>query len=109
MSERPSLLRRLLVLPIVFYRRFLSRLKPPMCRFHPTCSTYAHDAILTHGVLRGSALAIWRILRCQPFAKGGYDPVPPRRGRRAGDPPARTEQDPQEPAVPPEADRDELT
>ena len=73
---KPSLLRRLLVAPIAFYRRFLSGLKPPMCRFHPTCSAYAHEAILTHGPIRGVRLAIWRILRCQPFARGGYDPVP---------------------------------
>ena len=66
-------------LPIRLYRRFLSPLKPPMCRFHPTCSAYAIEALETHGLIRGSGLAIWRILRCQPFAKGGYDPVPPRR------------------------------
>ncbi|MEZ6017043.1 MAG: membrane protein insertion efficiency factor YidD [Planctomycetota bacterium] len=68
--------RALWVAPIAFYRRFLSPLKPPTCRFSPTCSAYAHEAILRHGVLRGGALSTWRILRCQPFARGGYDPVP---------------------------------
>ncbi len=68
--------RRLAALPIVAYRRWLSPLKPPMCRFAPTCSAYAHEALLRHGLWRGTYLAIWRVLRCQPFARGGYDPVP---------------------------------
>jgi putative membrane protein insertion efficiency factor len=74
-----KLLRRLLTFPIRLYRRFLSPLKPPTCRFHPTCSQYAIEAIEVHGPLRGTALAVWRILRCQPLCKGGYDPVPPPR------------------------------
>jgi len=68
--------RRLAALPIALYRRWLSPLKPPMCRFSPTCSAYAHEALLRHGLWRGTGLAIWRVLRCQPFARGGYDPVP---------------------------------
>ena len=68
--------RRIYVLPIAFYRRFLSPLKPPTCRFHPTCSAYALEAVTTRGILRGTLLSVWRILRCQPFSKGGYDPVP---------------------------------
>jgi uncharacterized protein len=72
-------LRRTYLLPVAFYRRFLSPLKPPTCRFHPTCSAYAADAVMTHGILRGTGFTIWRILRCQPFSKGGYDPVPLRR------------------------------
>jgi len=71
-----SFFRRLATAPIRFYRRYLSRLKPPMCRFSPTCSGYAVEAIETHGVIRGSLLASWRILRCNPFCKGGHDPVP---------------------------------
>jgi putative membrane protein insertion efficiency factor len=47
-----------------------------VCRFHPSCSNYAIEAIQTHGVIKGTGLAIWRILRCQPFARGGIDPVP---------------------------------
>ncbi len=73
-------LRRLWVAPIRFYRRYLSPLKPPMCRFHPTCSEYAVEAVLAHGIFKGTLLATWRILRCHPFARGGYDPVPPARG-----------------------------
>lgn len=71
------ILARIAALPLRFYRRYLSPLKPPMCRFQPTCSTYAIEALEVHGLLRGSALTVWRILRCQPFARGGFDPVPP--------------------------------
>ncbi len=64
-------------LPIRFYRRFLSPLKPvPCCRFTPTCSQYALEALEEWGVVCGTALALWRILRCNPFCRGGYDPVP---------------------------------
>ena len=59
-----------------FYKRFLSPLLPPMCRFEPTCSVYAMDAINKHGVARGSWLAFRRLLRCQPLHPGGWDPVP---------------------------------
>ncbi len=79
-----SLLRRIAVAPIRFYQRFLSPLKPPTCRFTPSCSSYAIEAVQTHGLLRGFALATWRILRCQPFCKGGHDPVPPRTAKPAG-------------------------
>jgi len=74
-----NVMRRIAAAPLRFYRRFLSPLKPPMCRFSPTCSQYAIEAIETHGILRGSGLALWRIARCQPFCKGGHDPVPPPR------------------------------
>ena len=70
-------LRTLMVLPIRAYRRWISPLTPPSCRFHPTCSSYGEEAILRHGILKGCLLAAWRILRCQPFCKGGLDPVPP--------------------------------
>ncbi|QDR83094.1 membrane protein insertion efficiency factor YidD [Sporomusa termitida] len=60
---------------IKFYRLFLSPLKPPSCRFVPTCSEYALTAIEKYGVARGSMMAIRRILRCHPFNPGGYDPV----------------------------------
>jgi putative membrane protein insertion efficiency factor len=49
------------------------------CRFQPTCSHYAIEALKTHGAIKGSVLAIWRVLRCQPFARSGFDPVPPRK------------------------------
>ena len=70
--------REVLILPIRFYQSFLSPLKPATCRFTPTCSGYAAAAIRTHGILFGFALATWRILRCQPFAREGHDPVPPK-------------------------------
>jgi putative membrane protein insertion efficiency factor len=57
------------------YKRFLSPLLPPACRFTPTCSEYAMDAVEHYGVLGGAARALWRLLRCNPFTRGGYDPV----------------------------------
>lgn len=66
----------LLCLPIRFYRRYLSPLKPPCCRFTPTCSQYALEALRKHGPVKGLALAIWRVLRCNPWGGSGYDPVP---------------------------------
>lgn len=68
--------RQLLVLPIRFYKLCISPLLPPACRFTPSCSTYAMEAILKHGVFRGSWLAVKRILRCHPWGGSGYDPVP---------------------------------
>lgn len=61
---------------IRFYQRALSPLKPPSCRFYPTCSQYALEAVERHGPARGAWLATRRLLRCHPFCKGGYDPVP---------------------------------
>ena len=70
-------MKKLLIKFIEFYRRSLSPLKiTPTCRFIPTCSEYAIEAIKVHGAFKGSLLSIWRILRCNPFCKGGYDPVP---------------------------------
>src|SRR5215470_7186116 len=61
------------------YKFAISPLFPPSCRYMPTCSEYAIEAVDRHGVFRGSALAAWRLLRCHPFVKGGFDPVPQRR------------------------------
>lgn len=61
---------------IRFYQLFLSPLKPPTCRFMPTCSHYALEAVQTHGALRGGWLAVKRIAKCHPFHPGGFDPVP---------------------------------
>ncbi|MFC5467912.1 membrane protein insertion efficiency factor YidD [Cohnella suwonensis] len=65
--------------PIRFYRAYISPLTPPSCRFLPTCSAYALEAIEVHGALKGSYLAARRIGKCHPFHKGGYDPVPPKK------------------------------
>jgi putative membrane protein insertion efficiency factor len=80
------------------YQRWISPALPPTCRFYPTCSSYAIEALQVHGLLRGTALAGWRLLRCAPWHPGGVDPVPPRRTRGApgepGSAPAR------EPGIP---------
>lgn len=57
------------------YKRFISPLFPPTCRFTPTCSQYAIEAVQKRGVIQGLGLTVWRLLRCHPFARGGYDPV----------------------------------
>jgi putative membrane protein insertion efficiency factor len=61
------------------YQVTLSHVMGGHCRFQPTCSHYAIEALKTHGAIKGSVLAIWRVLRCQPFARSGFDPVPPRK------------------------------
>lgn len=68
--------KRILLFLIKFYRRFISPLFPPCCRYYPTCSTYAMQAIEKYGARKGGWLALKRILRCHPFHDGGYDPVP---------------------------------
>lgn len=67
----------LLIWLLKAYRFAISPLYGPVCRYHPTCSAYALEAVTTHGALRGSWLAVRRVLRCHPWAPGGYDPVPP--------------------------------
>ena len=67
---------RLLILPIRFYQKFISPLTPPSCRYTPTCSQYAVEALRKHGPLKGMYLAVRRILRCHPGGGHGYDPVP---------------------------------
>lgn len=66
----------LFILPIRFYRIAISPMMAPHCRFHPSCSAYAEEAIRRHGAMKGMALAVNRILRCHPWAEGGLDPVP---------------------------------
>ena len=67
---------RLLLLLVQFYRCCISPLTPPSCRYYPTCSAYALEAIERYGAWRGGWMALRRILRCHPFHRGGYDPVP---------------------------------
>ncbi|MCL2593818.1 MAG: membrane protein insertion efficiency factor YidD [Defluviitaleaceae bacterium] len=61
---------------ITFYKKFISPMLPDACRFSPTCSEYAFEAVSKHGVFKGAFLSVYRILRCNPFCKGGFDPVP---------------------------------
>lgn len=74
---------RILIFLISLYQKYISPLKTrPSCRFTPTCSAYAKEALSKWGFFAGSILALWRLLRCNPFCKGGYDPVPERKGKR---------------------------
>src|SRR6478752_1545559 len=73
---------RLLVVVLRFYRQWISPALPPTCRFYPTCSAYAVEALQVHGLLRGAGLTVWRLLRCAPCHPGGIDPVP--QGRTPG-------------------------
>ncbi len=72
-------MKKLALAAIRFYQRRLSPGAPPACRFQPTCSCYAYDAIEQYGAVRGVAMAAWRLLRCNPLNDGGFDPVPERR------------------------------
>lgn len=75
-GKLPSAVSRFLLKGIRFYQRVISPLFPPRCIYTPTCSEYARQAIVKYGALKGTYLAVRRILRCHPFHKGGYDPVP---------------------------------
>lgn len=66
---------RFLIRLIRLYKKYISPGLPPSCKYLPTCSEYAIDAIVKYGAFKGSLMAAWRILRCNPFSKGGYDPV----------------------------------
>jgi len=68
-------MRVILIWLLKIYKAAISPWLPPSCRFVPTCSEYTREAIERHGVLRGCAMGLWRLLRCQPFCPGGYDPV----------------------------------
>jgi putative membrane protein insertion efficiency factor len=78
---QPSTVARLLLALVGFYRRFVSPALPPSCRFTPSCSAYAVEALSRHGAARGSWLTLRRLLRCGPWHSGGHDPVPPVVGR----------------------------
>jgi len=68
-------MKRILISLVKFYRAHISPLKPPSCRFYPTCSQYALEALEKYGAIKGTFLAVKRILKCHPFHKGGYDPL----------------------------------
>ncbi|MNJ52340.1 putative membrane protein insertion efficiency factor [compost metagenome] len=76
-----SVSRKIVQAPIHVYRKVISPLKPPVCRFYPTCSAYALEAIEVHGALKGSLLAAKRIVKCHPFHPGGVDLVPPKKDK----------------------------
>jgi len=76
--------KRVALAAIRFYQRRLSPGAPPACRFQPTCSHYAYEAIDEYGAARGVAMAAWRLLRCNPLNDGGFDPVPERRRQHHG-------------------------
>ena len=69
-------MKNIIITLIKFYQKYLSPLKQTKCPYIPTCSQYGLEAVEKYGVIKGCLLAIWRILRCNPFSKGGYDPVP---------------------------------
>ncbi|GAB6179182.1 membrane protein insertion efficiency factor YidD [Desulfotomaculum defluvii] len=68
-------MRQVVILGLIFYQKFISPLKPPTCRFYPTCSQYSKQAIEKYGVIKGLWLTIKRLVKCHPFHPGGYDPV----------------------------------
>lgn len=74
---------KILIAFVRVYQYTISPLLGPRCRYYPSCSNYAVEALREHGALRGLGLATWRLLRCNPFSNGGYDPVPPRHKGRA--------------------------
>ena len=73
----------MLIKAVELYRRFISPLFPPCCRFTPSCSAYAIEALRKRGFWAGSCLTVWRLLRCHPFCRGGYDPVPEKMAKSA--------------------------
>ena len=83
MKKLKDLVLKLMIFLIKTYQQTLSpRFSGGACRFTPTCSQYAIEALREHGIIKGSALAIWRIMRCNPFCKGGYDPVPLKKSKQ---------------------------
>ncbi len=80
-------MKRILLAMIRFYQKNISPSRPPCCRFVPTCSSYALEAVEVHGAIKGGFLSLWRILRCHPFHRDKdfiYDPVPPKKTRKLG-------------------------
>ncbi len=75
-------MKHIMIWLVRLYQKYISPLKPPSCRFTPTCSAYAIEAFQKRGFFVGFGLTVWRILRCNPFGKGGYDPVPERKPKK---------------------------
>ncbi|MBQ1848499.1 MAG: membrane protein insertion efficiency factor YidD [Clostridia bacterium] len=76
-------MKKFLLFLIRFYRKYLSGLKKyPTCKYYPTCSEYGYECIMIHGWFKGSLLALWRILRCNPFSRGGVDLPPPKKEKK---------------------------
>ena len=75
-------MKKIMLAAIRFYRKHISPLFPPMCRYYPTCSCYAVEAIETHGAFKGFFLTLFRLLRCNQLFPGGYDPVPPKKEKK---------------------------
>ena len=76
MKTAKKVIEFIFLLPVYFYRIFISPMTPPSCRYTPTCSAYATEAVKKHGILKGGWLALKRILSCNPWGGSGYDPVP---------------------------------
>jgi putative membrane protein insertion efficiency factor len=68
-------MKKIIIAVITFYQKYISAMKTTKCPYYPTCSSYGKEAVEKYGALRGGLMAFWRILRCNPFSKGGYDPV----------------------------------
>ena len=69
-------MKKMLLCVIIFYQKYISPMKNTKCPYVPSCSAYGYEAISKYGAVKGGLLTVWRILRCNPFSKGGYDPVP---------------------------------
>lgn len=93
--RRPSPFAWVLLAPVYVYRKVISPFLPQLCRFYPSCSAYAVEALTEHGLFRGGWLTLRRLLRCGPWHPGGLDPVPPRRNR-VSSASAETAQSPEE-------------
>lgn len=70
------MMKNIIISIIKFYQKYISPIKTTKCPYYPSCSEYGLQAVQKHGAFKGSLLALWRIIRCNPFSKGGYDPVP---------------------------------
>ncbi len=76
------MIKKIFVTLIKFYQKNISPLKPPVCKYYPTCSHYALEAFEEHNWFKALILSVWRVLRCNPFSKGGYDPIPKKNDKK---------------------------